>query len=123
VQVFNAAGVQGLAGQVLNTLAAKGFQRGPVGSAPQNSDTTVVRYAAGEEGSARKVAAELGPNVTVEESASVRKGQVQVFVGTDYSSSNDDGEDVDPQGVPGTSSAPLSSSNPPITAGGLVCVY
>ncbi|WP_245847758.1 LCP family protein [Lentzea kentuckyensis] len=123
VQVYNAAGVSGLAGQVLNTLAAKGFQRGAVGSAPENSDTTVVRYAAGEEGSARKVATELGPNVTVEENASVRKGQVQVFVGTDYTTSNDDGEDVDPQGVPGRSSAPPSSSSPPITAGGLVCVY
>jgi LCP family protein required for cell wall assembly len=122
VQVYNAAGIQGLATQVLNTLAAKGFQRGPVASAPENSETTVVKYAAGEEGSARKVAAELGPNVTVEENASVRKGQVQVFVGGDYQSPTDDGEDVDPQGVPGTSSAPVSSSNPPITAGGLVCV-
>ncbi|WP_434438718.1 LCP family protein [Lentzea sp. E54] len=121
VQVYNAAGVQGLAGKVMNTLAAKGFQRGIVGSAQQNSDTTVVRYAAGEEGSARKVAAELGQNVAVEEDASVRKGQVQVFVGGDYQSPDDSG-DVDAQGVPGTSTAPSSSSTPPITAGGLVCV-
>lgn len=122
VQVYNAAGVQGLAGKVLNTLAAKGFKRGTAGSAPQNSDTTVVRYATGEEGSARKVAAELGPNVAVEEDASVRKGQVQVFVGTDYSAPAENDEGVDPQGVPGTSSAAPSSSAPPITAGGLVCV-
>jgi LCP family protein required for cell wall assembly len=121
VQVFNAAGVQGLASQVMNTLAAKGFQRGPVASAPQNSDTTVVRYAPGEEGSARKVAAELGAGVGVEEDASVRKGQLQVFVGSDYRA-QDDSEDIDPQGVPGTSTAASSSSTPPITAGGLVCV-
>ncbi|MDX3656886.1 LCP family protein [Streptomyces sp. ID05-26A] len=121
VQVFNAAGVQGLASQVMNTLTAKGFQRGPVSSAAQNSDTTVVRYATGEEGSARKVAAELGPNVGVEEDASVRKGQIQVFVGGDYQA-QDDSEDIDPQGVPGTSTAVSSSSTPPITAGGLVCV-
>ncbi|WP_233439985.1 LCP family protein [Lentzea atacamensis] len=122
VQVYNAAGIQGLASQVQNTLAAKGFKRGVVDSAPQNSDTTVVRYAPGEEGSARKVAAELGQNVTVEENASVRKGQVQVFVGTDYSVPAGNDEGVDPQGVPGTSSAGPSSSAPPITAGGLVCV-
>ncbi|GGU65158.1 LytTR family transcriptional regulator [Lentzea flava] len=121
VNVYNAAGVQGLASQVQNALVAKGFKRGFVDSAPQNSDTTVVRYAAGEEGAARKVAAEVGPNVTVEESASVRKGQVQVFVGSDYSAAAGD-EDVDPQGVPGTSSTAPSSSAPPITAGGLVCV-
>jgi LCP family protein required for cell wall assembly len=119
VQVFNAAGVQGLASQVMNTLAAKGFQRGPVASAPQNSDTTVVRYAPGEEGSARKVAAELG--AAVEEDPSVQKGQVQVFVGSDYRP-QDDAEDIDPQGVPSTSAAASSSSTPPITAGGLVCV-
>ncbi|MFJ5992087.1 LCP family protein [Lentzea sp. NPDC092896] len=122
VQVFNAAGIQGLATQVMNTLAAKGFQRGPVASAPQNSDTTVVRYATGEEGSARKVAAELGPNVGVEEDATVRKGQIHVFVGSDYQAQGDDSEDIDPQGVPGTSAPASSSSTPPITAGGLVCV-
>jgi LCP family protein required for cell wall assembly len=121
VQVYNAAGIQGLANQVMNTLAAKGFKRGPVDSAPQNSDTTVVRYAPGEEGSARKVAAELGPNVAVEENASVRKGQVQVFVGTDYQAP-DDSADVDLQDPPRTSTAPSVSSTPPITAGGLVCV-
>ncbi|MEV6714060.1 LCP family protein [Lentzea sp. NPDC051208] len=121
VAVYNATGVQGRAAQVMNTLAAKGFQRGPVASAAQNSDTTVVRYAAGEEGSARKVAAELGPGVAVEEDASVRKGQIQVVVGSDYRA-QDDSEDVDPQGVPGTSAAASSSSTPPITAGGLVCV-
>lgn len=122
VQVFNAAGIQGLASQVMNTLTAKGFQRGPVASAPQNSDTTVVRYATGEEGSARKVAAELGAGVGVEEDATVRKGQIQIFVGSDYQAPGDDAEDIDPQGVPGTSTAVSSSSTPPITAGGLVCV-
>jgi hypothetical protein len=122
VQVFNAAGVPGLASTVQNTLAAKGFKRGNVASAQETSDTTVVKYATGEEGSARKVAAELGPNVGVELDASVRKGQVEVFVGTDYNAP-DDSENVDPQGVPGTSSAGVpSSSVPPITAGGLVCV-
>ncbi|RDI33384.1 LytR family transcriptional attenuator [Lentzea flaviverrucosa] len=120
VAVYNAAGVQGLATQVMNTLTAKGFQRGPVASATQNSDTTVVRHAVGEEGSARKVAAELGAGVGVEEDASVRKGQIQVFVGGDYQTPDD--SDVEPQGVPGTSTAASSSSTPPITAGGLVCV-
>jgi hypothetical protein len=33
-----------------------------------------------------------------------------------------DEEDVDPQGVPGSSSTAPSSSAPPITAAGLVCV-
>ncbi len=120
VQVFNAANVQGLANQVMNTLSAKGFKRGQVGSAQQLSDTTVVRYAAGEEGSARKVAAELGQDVTVEENASVQKGQVQVFVGTDHRTPDE--SEVAPQNAPGTPSSPVTSSTPPITAGGLVCV-
>ncbi len=120
VQVFNAAGVQGLAAQVMNTLVAKGFKRGVTQSATQNSDTTVVRYATGEEGAARKVATELGPNVTVEEDASVRKGQVQVFVGSDYQSGTGEDDGVDAQNAPGTPSS--TSSTPPITAGGLVCV-
>ncbi|ANZ42859.1 transcriptional regulator [Lentzea guizhouensis] len=117
VQVHNAANVQGLANQVLTTLTGKGFQRGQALSAP-NSDSTVVKYAPGEEGSARKVANELGPTATVEEDASVRRGQVQVFVGTDYV---DDGEDVEVQNAPGTPPV-VTSSTPPITAGGLVCV-
>ncbi|NUT48433.1 MAG: hypothetical protein HOV94_14150 [Saccharothrix sp.] len=81
-----------------------------------------MRYAAGEEGSARKVAAELGPNVGVEQDASVRSGQVQVFVGTDYQAPANNAEDVDAQGAPGTTAPGSSSSTPPITAGGLVCV-
>ncbi|SFR10134.1 cell envelope-related function transcriptional attenuator common domain-containing protein [Lentzea waywayandensis] len=122
VQVHNAAGRQGLAAQVLDMLVDKGFKRGSVASAQETSDNTVVFYAAGEEGSARKVAAELGPDVGVSEEKSVRKGQVLVYLGTDYQSQGDDSEDVDPQGVPDTSTAASSSSTPPITAGGLVCV-
>ncbi|MGZ3142413.1 LCP family protein [Lentzea chajnantorensis] len=123
VQVYNATNRQGLAGEVLNALVAKGFARGQALSGPA-SDSTVVYYAAGEEGAARKVAAELGPNVTVAEEKSVRRGQVQVHVGTDYVTSNGDegdGEDVEAQNASGTPST-ATSSTPPITAGGLVCV-
>ncbi|SDF91622.1 transcriptional attenuator, LytR family [Lentzea fradiae] len=120
VQVYNAANKQGLAATLMNELSAKGFQRGLVGSAQQTSDVTVIRHAPGEEGSARKVAAELGLEAEVEESASVQKGQVQVFAGTDYAAL-DDSEDVNAQNAPGSSST-VTSSTPPITAGGLVCV-
>ncbi|WP_197288919.1 LCP family protein [Nocardia sp. NRRL S-836] len=120
VQVHNAANRQGLANEVLTALAAKGFTRGEAFTA-QQQDATVVRYAPGEEGSARKVASELGPDVTVQEDSTVRRGQVHVFVGTDHAVANGDGNDVEAQNATGSPSS-ATSSTPRITAGGLVCV-
>ncbi|GLZ35689.1 LytTR family transcriptional regulator [Lentzea sp. NBRC 105346] len=118
VQVNNASGIQGLAAQVLNSLVAKGYVRGAARTVAI-VDTTVVKYSSGEEGAARKVAADIGPNVEVELDTDVPRGQVQVYVGTDYQAPSS--EDVDPQNAPGSTTTPTSST-PPITADGVACV-
>lgn len=118
VGVNNASGIQGLAAQVLNTLTAKGFVRGAARTVAV-ADTTVVRYGEGDEASARKVAAEVGPDVQIEVDPDVTKGTVQVDIGTDYSAPSS--EDVETQNAPG-STTPPSSSTPPITADGVACI-
>ncbi|OKI38681.1 transcriptional regulator [Saccharothrix sp. CB00851] len=119
VHVYNAAGVNRLAAGVLEALAEKGFRRGVADSAPY-AETTVVLHAPGERASAEKVIHALGGNAEAVEDDSVPRGQVLVYAGADYSPPDrTDPASVD---VTGTRIAPSTSSTPPITADGVVCV-
>jgi LCP family protein required for cell wall assembly len=121
VHVYNASGTAKLAATVLDSLAAKGYQRGQAGTADALLDSTVIRYAPGDKAVADKLAKELG-GTTVEEDESLTKHQLAVHVGADYNPVEDRS---DPAGTPGTSvpNAPSTSQAPPaITAGGLPCV-
>ncbi|MFE2753480.1 LCP family protein [Actinosynnema sp. NPDC059335] len=119
VNVYNAAGVNRLAATVLDTLAAKGFARGSAASAAY-ADTTTVRHAPGERASAEKVIHALGGNAEAVEDDSVPGGQVLVFAGADYAPP--DQSDPASADVTGTRITPTTSSTPPITADGVVCV-
>lgn len=119
MQTYNAAGVSGLAGTVLDLLARKGFQRGGAHTGTY-SDTTAVRYAEGERASAEAVVVALGGNARAVEDDSVPGGQVHVHVGADYSPP----DSSDPASADGTRTAvaPTTGLTPPITADGVVCV-
>ena len=119
VHVYNAAGVNRLAASVLDTLAEKGFRRGQADSAAY-AETTSVRHAPGERSSADRVISALGGNVEAVEDDSVPRGQVLVYAGADYAPP--DQSDPASAGVPGTGNPPSTSSTPPITADGVVCV-
>ncbi|NUS64441.1 MAG: LCP family protein [Saccharothrix sp.] len=119
VHVYNAAGVNRLAASVLDTLEAKGFRRGDAQSAAF-AETTTVRHAPGERSSADKVISALGGNAEAVEDDSVPRGQVLVFAGADYEAP--DQSDPASADVTGTRFAPSTSSTPPITADGVVCV-
>lgn len=121
VQVLNGSTTGGLAATVLETLVAKGYARGTASTAPAIVETTVVRYATGEKSSADKVAKEVG-NAAVEQDDTLAKGVVQVYLGTDYDP--EEGQS-NPAGAANTTSrgaTPTTTSTPPITAGGVVCV-
>ncbi|WP_246107969.1 LCP family protein [Saccharothrix saharensis] len=119
VHVYNAAGVNRLAASVLDMLAEKGFRRGQAESGAY-ADTTTVRHAPGERASADKVISALGGNAEAVEDDSVPRGQVLVYAGADYAPP----DQSDPASVDGTATelAPTTSSTPPITADGVVCV-
>ncbi len=118
VQVVNSSGIAGQATTVLEMLAGKGFRRGEA-TPGSYLDRTVVRHAPGEKSSADRVLAALGGNASATEDDSVPRGQVQVYVGGDYSSV----DRSDPASVGGaTTVVPSSPSAPPITAQGVVCV-
>ncbi|MCC8248752.1 LCP family protein [Saccharothrix sp. NEAU-S10] len=119
VHVYNAAGVNRLAASVLDMLVEKGFKRGRADSGAY-AETTSVRYAPGERASADKVISALSGNVEAIEDDSVPRGQVLVYAGADYAPP--DQSDPASVGVPGTDSPPSTSSTPPITADGVVCV-
>jgi LCP family protein required for cell wall assembly len=121
VRVYNASSTARLAATVLDSLVSKGYLRGPAATADALLDSTVVRYAPGDKAIADKLAKEFG-SATVEEEESLTKNQLAVYVGADYTSTEDRS---DPAGTPGTSipGTPSTSQAPPaITAGGLVCV-
>jgi LCP family protein required for cell wall assembly len=76
--VFNGAGVSGLARRVSAALARAGYRAGAVGNTSYRT-TTAVLYGAGASANARKVAAMFG--VTATASASAAAGHVQVLLG------------------------------------------
>ena len=122
VHVYNAAGVNRLAASVLDTLVEKGFRRG-VADSGEYAETTTVRHAPGERASAEKVISALGGNAEAVEDDTVPGGQVLVYAGADYADfAAPDRSDPASVDGSGTSVAPTTSSTPPITADGVVCV-
>jgi LCP family protein required for cell wall assembly len=92
VNVRNAAGQNGLAGDVADALVAEGFIKGEVDNAAAR-DTTVVRFAAGEQALGDRVASALGGNAQVEEDANLPAGSVTVLLGADYDGPGASGSD------------------------------
>lgn len=86
VDVRNASGRTGLANQVSQTLASRGFRTGETGNATIRT-TSVVRYAAGEQQSGEKVASALG-GLQAEQDKNLGKGRVTVLLGKDFSASS-----------------------------------
>ncbi|HEX5403754.1 MAG TPA: LCP family protein [Pseudonocardiaceae bacterium] len=88
VDVTNASGATGLAGDVLDQLVSKGFTKGATGDAPHRSQS-VVFYPAGQEANGQAVQGALSGNVTLEEGSSVPSGHVWVYLGRDYHGASD----------------------------------
>nr|WP_307850324.1 LCP family protein [Saccharopolyspora sp. HNM0986] len=128
VNVFNATGKSGLAGQVLSTLSEAGFSQG--GSS--NSDSmakSVVYHAPGDEAAAGQVAATLG-GLPLQPSGNLQSGNVEVYVGSDYQGPGAQqfagNKQVQLDGGQ-RAAAPLhaqqsGSGDAPIDAGGVPCV-
>ncbi|WP_228122416.1 LCP family protein [Saccharothrix syringae] len=121
VHVHNSAGVARLATTVLDDLVARGFRRGEAQTGTY-AETTSVRYAPGERAAADRVVDALGGNAEAVEDDTVARGEVRVYVGADFSPPGDRSEPAaaglgKPEPVTTT-----TSSAPPITADGVVCV-
>jgi LCP family protein required for cell wall assembly len=83
VNVRNASGQAGLAQTVSDSLGQQGFTQGEVGNADLR-DSTVVRFAEGEQDAGNQVAEALGGNPVVEADANLPAGTVTVLLGADY---------------------------------------
>jgi LCP family protein required for cell wall assembly len=88
VDVRNASGRTGLANQVSQTLAARGFRTGETGNASIRT-TSVVRYATGEQDNGEKVAGALG-GLQAEPDKNLTKGRVTVLLGKDFDPNSGD---------------------------------
>ncbi|MGW5053446.1 LCP family protein [Actinokineospora sp. NPDC004072] len=84
VTVFNATERRGLAGEVTAKLESAGYPTGEPGNSA-GRPTTVIRHAGGDEAAARGVAGALGGEYQVEADANLPSGQVEVYLGADYS--------------------------------------
>ncbi|HWG00883.1 MAG TPA: LCP family protein [Trebonia sp.] len=85
VDVANANGVGGLAGEVMSTLVSKGYAQGQTGNAPATQSATQVLYGSGAsaKSNAAKIAGYFG--VTAQPSGTVSAGSVEVVLGSDTS--------------------------------------
>lgn len=107
VHVRNGSGVNGLAGPMLDRLAALSFVRGTVDNVP-DIEESVVRHRDSDD-AAEAVAEQLG-GFEVEQDDAVPSGHLQVMLGADASST-----------IPGLP-APAPAAEPSITAAGVPCV-
>jgi hypothetical protein len=124
VEMRNASGVAGLAGRVLDELAAQGFTRGDTANASART-TSVVRFARGEQGSAERVAKALG-GLPTEQDANLTAGHVRVFLGRDYNGPGAQrmaaGPLVQLDGAAALRLRQPPTGEAPITGGGIRCV-
>jgi len=122
VDVRNASGIAGLAGQVLQSLTAKGFVAGQTGNAEAMAKS-VVRYGKGGEDGANAVQKALG-GVKIEQDVNVPAGKVRVFLGADYSGPGAQGfAGGGVLALDGARQQPADpAAPPPITADGVRCV-
>ncbi|HEX5400800.1 MAG TPA: LCP family protein [Pseudonocardiaceae bacterium] len=114
-EVYNATGIHGLAGDVLEALTSKGFTSGGTGNSTART-STVIDYAPGDEAKAQQVATALGGNIRTVSATFMSTGTVRVYLGTSYSG---------PKGATtNAASSPTSkaAAPPPITAGAANCV-
>ncbi|HEY0807852.1 MAG TPA: LCP family protein [Pseudonocardiaceae bacterium] len=118
-QVYNSAGVPGLAGQVLGVLTGQGFKAGGTSNGTARS-TTVIDYASGDQSAAQKVSAALGGNITMVTSTLVSSGTVRVYLGADYAGPK--GGAAAAGGSTPKASTTTASGPPPITAGATNCI-
>jgi LCP family protein required for cell wall assembly len=82
VDVYNANGIAGMAGDVMTALVGEGYTQGQTGDSPTQQAATQVLYGAGAsaKANAAKIAAQFG--VTAQASAAVSAGTVEVVIGT-----------------------------------------
>ncbi len=117
VEVRNAAGVTGMASQVLTALGDQGFTKGDTGNASSRSES-IVRYPSGQKNHAAQVAKALGGNMTLEQDDSITTGHVRVFLGTGYTGPGSTGGETSAGSASTTSNAPAHPTQNPITDSG-----
>jgi LCP family protein required for cell wall assembly len=111
VDVYNGAGVSGLAGGVSTALSGKGYKAGAVTNATAQSQTvtagTQVFYGAGTSANAAKIAGYFGATAT--SLSSLPAGHVEVLLGT--------GSSVVPAALVPQTATPAASSSASTSAG------
>ncbi len=111
LQVLNGAGIRGLAGQTSEALAGIGFEVVDPGDADSTQyERTVIRYAKGQEGAARTVAAYLDSGAELQPVNEVATGDVVVILGRDFTQVN-----TTPSTVPSGDSDSATTTNPVAT--------
>jgi LCP family protein required for cell wall assembly len=85
VDVYNANGISGMAGEAMSDLVSEGYAQGQAGDAAADQAATQVLYGSGAaaKSNATEIAARFG--VTAQASAPVSAGAVEVILGTSMS--------------------------------------
>ena len=116
VNVKNTTGTDGLASRVLGKLVSLGFSEGSAGTAPAKTNS-VINYPSGAPDKAKEVADALGGNISLAQDNNIPQGQVDIYLGNDYS-----GPESGPDSQASQAASPTTSTQAPITASGITCV-
>jgi LCP family protein required for cell wall assembly len=114
VQVYNGSGTPGLAGSAATTLTGAGFVVAGTGNA-DSSDYTVteIRYAAGDEGLAATLLAQV-PGAVLKQVDDATSGTIQLVLGSDFNGVG--------QAVTAQPPAPTTEGEDPRTAADTGCI-
>jgi LCP family protein required for cell wall assembly len=138
LEMFNATGNVALGQDTQKQLQGKGFRDGGITlAAPRQS--TLVRYAPGDEAAVNAIKQALGERVQTEPDTDIARGHLRVLLGKDFHglppvpqsgvqpaapppSSSTSSTSASPSVSPSSSAMPSAPSDQPITAGGVPCV-
>jgi LCP family protein required for cell wall assembly len=135
VSVYNASARGGLAGRVMEVLAAQGFRTGQTDNALHRQDRTEIVVGPGAAALGGQIATALGGLPTVVEDPTLASDRVKVILGADYIGPGaqalaapglvrlDGTAYLDGQPTPVPTPPPAAGDDDaPITAGGVTCV-
>lgn len=124
IDVRNGTGRTGLASQVARKFSGWGYKEGTVKNSTSQTRST-VHYASGETAAGDQIARKLG-GMDAEQDSKVPAGQVQVFLGSDFSMNDipdtDDSSDSERTSSSRATSTSSAPPPPPITADGVQCI-
>ncbi|NUS43369.1 MAG: LCP family protein [Mycobacteriaceae bacterium] len=112
LNVFNNGAASGLARQVSESLATRGYQQGDVGNATASDGETSLTYGSGAGEDAKYLASLFGGDIEAKSSSSVKSGQIKLVLGTEFEMPDALSSSPAATTTPGSGATPAQAPSP-----------